>query len=295
MIPTQSLFHPENPRAYRFWREAKLAAYPEKAADLIVEVEDPCALTRAERDAILARCRAANMAIYAARVSGANKGVPRALGTQLGLVRLDRNMLADDDGISSLAASDVREKGGYIPYTDRPIKWHTDGYYNPLARQVRAMILHCVQRAADGGENALLDHELAYLWLRDADPEHIRALAEPDAMTIPARTDAGGVARSAETGPVFSVDPVNGALHMRYTARTRSIAWKQDAATLAAAKALDDILHAPASRVFRIRMEPGMGLVCNNVLHDRAGFRDSATHRRLVYRARYYDRVTSDE
>jgi len=34
-----------------------------------------------------------------------------------------------------------------------------------------------------------------------------------------------------------------------------------------------------------------MGLLCNNVLHDRAGFSDDAGHPRLLYRARYYDRI----
>jgi hypothetical protein len=34
-----------------------------------------------------------------------------------------------------------------------------------------------------------------------------------------------------------------------------------------------------------------MGLVCNNVLHDRAAFSDSDTQKRLLYRARYYDRI----
>jgi hypothetical protein len=34
-----------------------------------------------------------------------------------------------------------------------------------------------------------------------------------------------------------------------------------------------------------------MGLVGNNVLHDRAGFNDDETHHRLLYRARYYDRI----
>jgi hypothetical protein len=34
-----------------------------------------------------------------------------------------------------------------------------------------------------------------------------------------------------------------------------------------------------------------MGLVCNNVLHDRAGFTDRGDARRLLYRARYHDRV----
>ena len=35
-----------------------------------------------------------------------------------------------------------------------------------------------------------------------------------------------------------------------------------------------------------------MGLVCNNVLHDRASFADTPARKRLIYRARYYDRVS---
>ncbi len=39
-------------------------------------------------------------------------------------------------------------------------------------------------------------------------------------------------------------------------------------------------------------LEPGMGLLCNNVLHDRAAFTDDPTHPpRLLYRARYLDRI----
>ncbi len=51
------------------------------------------------------------------------------------------------------------------------------------------MVLHCVTSAASGGANALLDHEIAYLLLRDADPAFVAALMQPDAMTIPARRD----------------------------------------------------------------------------------------------------------
>ena len=39
------------------------------------------------------------------------------------------------------------------------------------------------------------------------------------------------------------------------------------------------------------RLEAGMGIVCNNVLHERDAFSDSAEHRRLVFRARYHDRI----
>jgi hypothetical protein len=290
VIPASSPFHPANDGAYRAWRDAKLARSPARAADLIVGVADPRALTRAEHAAIAARLRDANMAIYASARLEADKDLPRKLGAQFGLHRLDRNWLADDDGVSSLAVADSPAKGEFIPYTDKPINWHTDGYYNPPERQIRAVILHCAQRAEEGGENRLLDHEIAYILLRDADPGHIRALAEPDAMTIPPRTDETGVARAAETGPVFSVEPETGALHMRYTARTRSIAWKDAAATAAAVRALEMILRGASPHVHQVRLEPGMGLICNNVLHDRSGFRDSAARRRLVFRARYYDR-----
>jgi len=182
------------------------------------------------------------------------------------------------------------ERREFIPYTDKPIKWHTDGYYNTPERTVRGLLLHCVESAATGGENQLLDHEIAYILLRDENPEFIRALSAADAMTIPARTDESGVARAEQPGPVFSVDP-HGFLHMRYTARTVSIAWKDDAATQAAKAALERILATPTPWTLHGRLEPGMGLVCNNVLHDRAGFTETPDKRRLLYRARYYERV----
>jgi hypothetical protein len=34
-----------------------------------------------------------------------------------------------------------------------------------------------------------------------------------------------------------------------------------------------------------------MGLISNNILHDRTGFQDDSDRKRLLYRARYYDRV----
>ncbi|HUX62413.1 TauD/TfdA family dioxygenase [Sulfuricella sp.] len=288
----QSPFLLENESAYQAWRSRKLENYPTSAAQLIVEVGDPRKPTQAEYAAILQACRKTNMAIYAGRTGAdPDKDIPRLLGRRLGLERLDSNMLADEDGVTSLKVVESAPRQAYIPYTNRPIKWHTDGYYNRPERQIRGMILHCVQSAAQGGENALMDHEIAYLLMRDENPDLIRALMQPDAMTIPARVEEDGVARPDETGPVFSVHPSSGDLHMRYTARIRSIAWKQDAATLAAVAFLGKLLDSDLPYIYRARLEPGMGLICNNVLHDRAGFSDDETHRRLLYRARYYDRI----
>jgi len=280
--------------AYRAWRDAKLAAYPKSLQELIVWVTDPRQLTPAEHAAILDRCRRANMAIYASPHTEADKELPRRMGEQFGLTRLDHNLLADEDAISTLTVAEEQEgmRGDYIPYTNRAIRWHTDGYYNRPERRICGMILHCVQSAEEGGENRLLDHEIAYILLRDQNPDFIRALSEPDAMTIPARMDDTGVARAAETGPVFSVLPGSGALHMRYTARTKSIVWKDTPQVRAAVAALEAILASDSPYVFRGRLEPGMGLICNNVLHDRTGFNDSPAHKRVIYRGRYLDRIS---
>ena len=80
---------------------------------------------------------------------------------------------------------------------------------------------------------------------------------------------------------------------MRYTARTRSIAWKQDAATLAAVAALENLLDSELPYIHRTLLEPGMGLLCNNVLHDRAAFRDTPGSPRLLFRARYHERIAA--
>lgn len=282
----------EQREAYLRWRERKLAATPRRAEDLVVEVRDPRNLTDSEADQLRRVCAAANMAVYASPPGSlADKDVVRRLGARLGLRRLQTNPFADEDGISALETAPEKSARGYIPYSNRRLLWHTDGYYNPPAQRIRAFILHCVRPAATGGENRLLDHEIAYLLLRDADPEHIRALSANDAMTIPANTDEGMAPRPAQSGPVFSSDA--GALHMRYTARTRSIEWRDDAATQAAVQRLNEILETASPYVFTLRLAPGQGLVCNNVLHDRSAFSDAPGAGRLVYRARYCDRIAA--
>ncbi len=290
----EAIFRAGDEAAFARWRDAKRAAAPRRVEDLVVEVDDPARLTASERQAIADRCRRANMAIYASRRTHEDKALPRELGRALGLVRLDANYLADDDGITSIRVEAGKREAGYIPYTDRPIRWHTDGYYNPPAQRIRGMILHCVRSAGQGGDNGIADPEIAYLRLREREPAWAEALFAPDAMTIPARHDEDGVARPACTGPVFSLDAATGDLHMRYTARTRSIAWKDDPLTREAARALLALLDEGGEGVFRARLEPGMGLVCNNVLHDRAPFTDAGAPR-LVYRARYLDRIAGTE
>ncbi|MDP2368195.1 TauD/TfdA family dioxygenase [Rhodoferax sp.] len=311
-----SPFDLDNPLAYQHWRDAKRASHPTHARELLVNVADPRDLSDVELQSLLQCCATSNMVIYRSAVIAEDKNIPLQLARQLGLHRLDGNWLADEDGVSQIEVASpaspptalrtgpskgehsawggpapIGSRTAFIPYTNRAIRWHTDGYYHPRSRQIRAMVLHCVRSAAAGGENALMDHEMAYIAVREANPDWLRALMASDAMTIPERLDDDGVARAEQSGPVFSVDPDDGMLHMRYTARTRSVVWKDDALTRAAVAFLQNLLDSAGPHMFRLRLEPGMGLVCNNVLHDRAGFVDDVRQPRLLYRARYLDRV----
>jgi alpha-ketoglutarate-dependent taurine dioxygenase len=292
----QNPFDLNNPAAYLRWRDRKLARAVTNTSDLIVEIKDPRTLTTAEHATLLNRCQRSNMVIYATPTDAVdeipvNEDTVRMFGLQFGLKSLDANWLAGEQGITRVTVcAEDGQRQAYIPYTDRAIKWHTDGYYNPPERQIRSFVLHCMQSAGQGGENRLMDHEIVYLMVRDSNVDFIRALSAPDAMTIPERTDEQGVARAAQTGPVFSVN-ADGTLHMRYTARTRSIEWKQDATTLAAVAFLEQLLASGTTHIHRTRLEPGMGLLCNNVLHDRAAFVDDVAAQRLLFRARYHDRI----
>ena len=282
----------DRPQDYARWRERKLEEHPDRLEDLIVEVRDPRRLTSAEHAALLDRCRRTNMAIYASRSGGnPDKDIPRMLGRRLGLTHLDHNIGADEDAISSLTVQADALHRGYIPYSDRPIAWHTDGYYNTPDCQIHGMVLHCVQPAASGGDNELLDHEIVYILLRDRNPEYILALMHPRAMTIPANRVEGKPVRPARSGPVFSLHP-DGHLHMRYTDRTRSVLWHDDRLTREAVACLKDILHRKTAWHFKGRLESGWGLVSNNSLHTRTGFEDGTPPRRL-FRARYYDRIAN--
>jgi len=289
-------FDLQDDRPYRQWRESKLTRYPKSLGEIRVSVARLGAPTANERGAIEALCRRCNMALYAASPAGDESAVRRdlvAFGAAFGLAVVEDHRSAEHDGIVRIEVADRGGRLGYIPYTDRAINWHTDGYYNfhGPARCVKAMALHCVRDADQGGENRLLDHEIAYIRLRDADPAYVEALARSDAMAIPESVEADGRVRPINVGPVFYIDPASGRLGMRFTARKRNILWRNDNVTRAAVARLEETLEDDPL-VLRARLAPGEGLLCNNVLHDRSAFLpDGASGKRLLYRIRYLEPI----
>lgn len=297
-LTTQSPFCLSNDHAYQIWREQKLDGYPKCVDDLLVVVKDITNISPQENKRLKRVCGKTNTVIYQCQQSLSDKQMVRLLGSQLGLTRLDENICADEDGVSSLQVGQAGSRHeAYIPYTNLPINWHTDGYYNQDENKIRAMILHCVSDSACGGENGLLDHEILYILMRDKNPDMVMALMQPDVMTIPANINKGVVIRAEQTGPVFSVDPSKGNLHMRYTARKRSIEWKRDALVSLATAFIDDIFEQGNEYIFHYRLKPNEGIISNNALHYRTGFEndDEINKHRLIYRARYFDRVQSTD
>lgn len=274
--------------AYLRWRKDKLNYSNPALDDLLVPVNDPYRLSDNEVAAIVERCAHYNMALYQLSDPGVQeKTLVHALGQQLGMHRLDANLRSDEDSVSSLQVS-AQTGNQYIPYTNKALSWHTDGYYNHLDKQIFGIIMHCVRPAAEGGVNALFDPEIMYIRLRDNNHAYIEALMHPDAMTIPENIEAGKVIRKAQTGPVLLLRP-DGRLHMRFSARKRNIIWRDTKETLNAVAMINRLLAE--ENVFKVALQAGQGIICNNVLHNRTGFVDSEAQKRLMYRARYFDAV----
>jgi len=284
---------PASTYGYREWRAAKLDCYPESAAELVMGIGGLATLDSGERAAIMASFRRANMAIYSCRDATPDRAAILTFAAKFGLLRLDHHLCANDDGIAEVTVAAGGVRGGYVPYSSRSLSWHTDGYYNAAPQQVRAVVLHCVQAAEKGGQSAFLDPEIAYIRLRDADPTFITAFEHPECMTIPANVADAGEIRPAATGPVFSSDGPGGALHMRFSARKKNIQWRGDPATTAARECLADLLADEDGPVLHFNLAPGQGLISNNVLHNRTVFEDTSAARRLLYRARYFDRIAT--
>ena len=280
---------------YPQWRDSKLSHRVTQSSLSPVLISNPELLNTVELKSLRQHCELNNFALYQfSNTSITDKNIISHMAKQLGMLTLDQNLCADNDSISSLKVMNIGRAKGYIPYTAKALNWHTDGYYNPIQQHIRSFLLHCVQNAASGGENMLINHELIYIHLYDTDPELITALSQQDALTIPANVENGVQIRAAQNGPVFYRDTTTDTLQMRYTARSRSIQWKQDKQLLRAIGIIEELLSGN-EYVLHYTLQPGEGLICNNILHGRSAFTNGniPQQQRLMYRARSYNRLFS--
>lgn len=283
-----------NEAEYQRWREQKLRSREQLDASRCLPLKqsrlfDEMSLVEARR-----QVEAFGFVLFEA-ASAFGKSDFLTLNQQLGLIHIVANPGSDEDSVTSLQMLDQSDRRArYIPYTNRGLNWHTDGYYNAEDQRINAFALYCEQAAESGGENFLLDHEMLYLLLRDAAPDLVEALMADDLMAIPANLDDQQALREVTTGPVFSVEPISGLLNMRYTSRPGNIQWKQDQLSQQALQAIREILSDENHSV-RLRLASKQGLICRNILHGRSAFDpDLKQSPRLLYRARYFDAIRTE-
>jgi hypothetical protein len=280
--------------AYLQWVEYKLAAYEKRKSNdfpLIIDIQNDGSIDDLALNTIDEHIRAYNFALY--RMVGEidnHLDAVKYIGQQMGLQELDKNLCAREDRTTKLTVQDNGRAHQYIPYSNKAIGWHTDGYYNPLHQRVLAMVLHCEQPAAEGGENQLLDPDMLYIHLRNQNPEYIKALSQPQVMCIPENIENGVLIRPQTCSAVF-LQEQDHALAMRYSKRKRNIIWADDGLTREALACLEQYLESDSPYHIRYRLNAGEGVINNNVLHTRSGFTDSPDSKRVFYRARYYNRI----
>ncbi len=285
-------FNLNNTSAWLNWAEQKQKNTVQHIDDLIIEVRDLNCPSSSEIKAIKAYCKQYNMAIFTTSSQQfINPKSLRIFSSYFGLHHLQHNEGADSLGISHIKENKEDWHTTYIPYTTKAINWHTDGYYNSTNEQINGMVLYCDTPAVEGGENALLDPELAYLYLREKGNEYIQALMHPNTMMIPFNDVEDHVQRENSEGPVFSFN-VNGQLHMRYTARKHNIVWRDDETTTQAVCLLKELMDSSHPWILKGTLQSGQGLICNNVLHNRSAFINTNQQQRLLYRCRYLDCIS---
>ena len=284
-----------NEGEYQNWRARKLQYRQELSATRVFELDAQGRMPRSMLEPLRKQVAAYNFVIFES-VSEFDKTEFLALNRQFGLVELDANLGADEDSVTSLrVVGDTDDRAQYIPYTNRAMNWHTDGYYNPYERRIDAFALYCVNQAGRGGGNYLFDHEMMYMLIRDQSPEALGALMCGDMLRIPANVQDNRIIRAEESGPVFSLQSNNCALNMRYTSRPQNIVWKTDKRSTDALNLVREILM-DGSAMIEVRLQQHQGIVCNNVLHGRQAFHDMAEQpARLIYRARYQNAIDLDK
>ena len=287
---------------YLRWRQSKLEYYPSSIKAITVKISKTGKPNRRQIKELKNICYKTNMAIYeASEEIIEDKNIALTMGDSIGLKNIERSLTTAADGVSELSIASSGIKSNYISYTNKPLGWHTDGCYNDKNRRINGFILHCVRAAEEGGENFLLDPEIAYILLRDENSEFIDGLMLPDTLTIPANIENDTVIREQQSGPALSLQfqnyvKHNGNLHLRFTGRHTHVIWKDDPRTIGAIDFLKKTLQGHCPYIFRVKLKSGSGLIGNNILHNRTKFKDGALtqSKRLIYRIYYSDRVTEN-
>ena len=263
------------------WAEEKERNIPHNIDGIIVNIHDINNVKISEIAKIKETINKCNSCIYSSKIALKSNTNLLKFVQSVGMRTYDRNNIESNE-ISTITPLE-NNKINYIPYTDKSLNWHTDGYYDK--KSIFSWLLHCVHPATHGGENYLLDHELAlreYVLRYD----DINNLMSEDALTIPESKDTS---RSEISTYIFSIKNQYKKLHMRFSMRKDNIGTSPKAGD-AVTKLKQTIENDCAKYSLTYKLQKNEGIITNNILHGRKAFKDDKVKRKLL-RIRSYERL----
>lgn len=263
------------------WAEEKERNIPHNIDGIIVNIHDINNVKISEIAKIKETINKCNSCIYSSKIALKSNTNLLKFVESIGMRTYDRNNIESNE-ISTITPLE-NNKINYIPYTDKSLNWHTDGYYDK--KSIFSWLLHCVHPATHGGENYLLDHELAlreYVLRYD----DINNLMSEDALTIPESKDTS---RSEISTYIFSIKNQYKKLHMRFSMRKDNIGTSPKAGD-AVIKLKQTIENDCAKYSLTYKLQKNEGIITNNILHGRKAFKDDKVKRKLL-RIRSYERL----
>ena len=263
------------------WAEEKERDIPHNIDGIIVNIHDINNVKISEIAKIKETINKCNSCIYSSKIALKSNTNLLKFVESVGMRTYDRNNIESNE-ISTITPLE-NNKINYIPYTDKSLNWHTDGYYDK--KSIFSWLLHCVHPATHGGENYLLDHELAlreYVLRYD----DINNLMSEDALTIPESKDTS---RSEISTYIFSIKNQYKKLHMRFSMRKDNIGTSPKAGD-AVIKLKQTIENDCAKYSLTYKLQKNEGIITNNILHGRKAFKDDKVKRKLL-RIRSYERL----
>ena len=271
---------------YKRWKDNKLETFTKNLDELTVQITSPNAISKPEKSMVISLLENHNIVFFHIdRVKQINKSTIKNFASQIGLSNYELDSQSDEDGLTEIKDIKTTEKlSEYVPYTTKELNWHTDGYYTDQKNSVLSWLLFCKTSAESGGINKYLDHEIAYILFNNKS-KRLMDLMLDDTCCIPENSITN---RKEVFNPVFMFK--NKRLHMKFSMRKKNIIWNKN--SLQAIDVLKSIIKDSSQYHITKKLDTGMGVITNNVIHMRTAFTNSKNKNRLLYRLRSKKRVT---
>jgi hypothetical protein len=266
-------------KSYEFkqWASEKEDNIPSNINDLKIDLHDINHISLKEISIIKDKIKRFNCCIYKSHVDLLTQADLLNFAKSIGMKTYDDNNIHSNP-VSSIMPLEPEKTVNYIPYTNKQLNWHTDGYYDE--KPIFSWLLHCEEPAFSGGENYLLDHELAireYILKHD----NLDQLTRPDSFIIPSNADAG---RNETKGYICDMNNKYKKFHMKFSMRQKNIELNERSKT--AFIRMKKIIKEDCKKYcITYKLSKNEGIVSNNILHGRNSFVDGKVMRKL-YRIR---------